>query len=411
VLQNPSDTYNLDTELLIGAASSIRSSLATEGYHDLGTRLAARLLLPHIEVDSDLRITASLVDTLEHHSPKSDAEANNLLSLCRKLIERKNVRVLDGCVSICLARHLYYIRQGIPGGAVHWLLTGMELESLVLCGEGPTRSGDWQRALAFGVCYRRLVAYFMETSRSLLKMLLGEEKGASLFYERAKEMVAATKVEAPSSSSSNNNNNLTAYVPCVKLLENVLIIAGAIVERRENSVVADSIVSCLEERPNDEDDGVVTSLAQSLNWDLLRLATAILDTDDKSEELEEENNSSSNSGERPISSFDVRGMGILLSVFTVETKARELNENQQEKQDEAARDKENEEIQQTRLILGQGLKRAFVAENLMKKAAKNRRSKTASLGGGGGGAGINGSNFSKHSREEQERAVRVMLEY
>ena len=78
-----------DTELLIGASSSIRSSLAVENHHDLGTRLAVRLLLPHVEIDSALRITASLVDTLEHHSPKSDAEANSILSLCRKLIDRK----------------------------------------------------------------------------------------------------------------------------------------------------------------------------------------------------------------------------------------------------------------------------------------------------------------------------------
>ena len=386
-MNNPSNTYNLDTELLIAASSAIRSSLSTEGYHDLGTRLAVRLLLPNIEIDSDIRITATLVDALEHHSPKSDAEAKSLLSLCRKLIERKNVRVLDGCDSICFARYLHYIGERIPGGAVHWLLAGMDLESLVLC-EGPKRSGDWQRALASGVCYRRLVLDFTETSRSLLKTLLGEETGASLLYLRAKEMVAATKEELLT-------NNLVSFVPAVKLLENIIIIAGGIVERKDSSIVANGIVSCLEERPNDEDDGVVSSLSRSLSWDLLRLAIEILDKDSKSAELQEQSDN-----ERSISSFDVRGMGVLLTVFTIETKAQQLKEQTEM----VAPGVEEEELQRTRLILGEGLKRAFVAENYMKRATKSRRSKTS-------GSKIYSANFSKHSREEQEHAVKMMLEY
>uniref|UniRef100_A0A7R9ZU78 Nuclear pore complex protein Nup85 n=1 Tax=Pseudo-nitzschia arenysensis TaxID=697910 RepID=A0A7R9ZU78_9STRA len=377
-----------DTELLIGASSSIRSSLAVENHHDLGTRLAVRLLLPHVEIDSDLRITASLVDTLEHHSPKSDAEANSILSLCRKLIERKNVRVLDGCNSICLSRYRRYMGDRIPGGAVHWLLVGMELESLVYCG-GQKRTGDWQRALASGACYRRLVLDFTAMSRSLVKTLLGEEKGASLFYERGKEMIAATKEELP------NGSNLVSFVPAVKLLENIIVIAGALVERKDNSIIASSIVSCLEERPNDEDDGVVSSLARSLNWDLLRLAIEILDIDAKRIESQENRNSA-----RSISSFDVKGMGVLLSVFTMETKARELKE----KNDTGATGLNEEEVQRSRLILGEGLKRAFLAENSMKKAAKDKKSKSL-------GATIYTANFSKHSREEQEHAVQMMLEY
>lgn len=387
VLENPSDTFDFNTELLIGASSAIRSSLAIEGHHDLGTRLAVRLLLPHIEIDSDLRITATLVDTLEHHSPKLDEEAHILLSLCHKLVERKNVRVLDGCISICLARNLYYTRKNTPGGAVHWLLIGMELESFVLC-DGPTRAGDWQRALAMGVCYRKLVAYFSETSRSLLKTCLGEEKGGSLFYERAQEMVKATKDESPHYS-----NNLASFVPAVKVLENVLAIAGAVVERKDNSIVADGIISCLEERPNDEDDGVVSSLAPSMNWDFLRLAILVLEKD----ALKKRENSANTSSERSISSFDVRGIGVLLSAFTIETKARELRRNPAEEAEG--------ELETARLALGKGLKRAFVAENSMKREAILRRNARVSK------AGIYPSQFSKHSREQQEHAVQRMLDY
>jgi len=378
VLTNPSDVYNLESELLIEASSAIRSSLATEGYHDLGTRLAVRLLLPHIEIDSDLRITANLTDTLEHHSPRSDAEAKGLLSLCRQLIERKNVRVLDGCTSICIARYLYYISEHRPGGAVYWLLTGIELESLVLC-EGSKRSGAWQRALSSGICYRRLVTYFTEISRSLLKTLLGEEKGASLFHARAKEMVAAQE-----------ESNIASFVPAVKVLENVIVIASGIAERKDESIVANSIISCLEDRPNDEDDGAVSSLARSLHWDLLRLATAIIEGDAKRAEMQDKKKS--------VSSFDVKGMGILLSVFTIETKVGELKDQNELKTSP-------EELYRTRLILAEGLKRAFVAENSMKKSAASRRSNKTSA------VGIYGANFARHSREEQERAVMMMLEY
>mmetsp|Transcript_15178 Transcript_15178/g.35174 ORF Transcript_15178/g.35174 Transcript_15178/m.35174 type:complete len:892 (+) Transcript_15178:74-2749(+) len=378
--------YNMATELLLEASSATRTSLATEGYFDLGTRLAVRLLLPHIEIDSDTRITATLVNALDHHSPKSDGEAKSLLALCRNLIERKNIRVLDGCVSICLARYIHYIGKRIPGGAVHWLLTGMHLESLVLC-EGPKRSGDWQRALTSGVCYRKLIAYFTETSRTLLKTLLGEESGASLVYDRAKEMVVETKKE------DSNLDSLASFVSAVRLLENMITIAGAIVERKDNSIIASGIISCLEERPNDDDDGVVSCLARSLSWDLLRLGIAVLDMDATLVETKDRHETTVSD----IASFDVRGMGILLSVFTIETKARALKE-----EDEAENSCLDEnELQRYRLALAEGLKRAFVSENAMKRAARTRRPKMT----------VYAANLSKCSREEQEWIAESMLNY
>ena len=255
----------------------------------------------------------------------------------------------------------------------------MELESLVLC-EGPKRSGAWQRALSSGSCYRILVAYFSETSRTLLKALLGEEKGASLLYSRAEQMVIASQEES----------NIASFVPAVKVLENIIVIASGIAGRKDESIVANSIISCLEDRPNDEDDGVVSSLARSLHWDLLRLAAAIMEGDAKRADKEDK---------KIVSSFDVRGMGVLLSVFTIETKARELKDQNEEVKTY------HEELHQTRLILGEGLKRAFVAENSMKKSAASSRRSKAYV------AGIYGANFTKHSREEQERAVKMMLEY
>jgi Nup85 Nucleoporin len=379
ILTSVSDKYSLSLELLIGASFAIRSSLAIEGHHDLGARLAVRLLLPFMTIDSDVRITANLVNTLEHHSPSSDAEANTLLSLCRKLVERKNVRVLDGCVSICLARYQYYINESRPGGAVHWLLTGMDLESQILC-DGPKRTGAWQRALSSGVCNRRLFAYFTETSELLLKALIGEGTGASLLYARAKEMVAAQE-----------ESNFAAFLPAVKLLENVVAMAGAIAERKDDSIVAASIVSCLEERVNEEDDGAVSSLARPfMHWDILRFATIILDRDANRVATQEIDTQS-------ISSFDVRGMGVLLSTFTVISKSIEVQQDSNCTILAA-------DLQQARLALAEGLKRAFVAENAMIKSSVNRTPRTSVVG-------IHAANFARYSREDQERAVKLMVEY
>lgn len=368
-MPKPSGDYSLQTELLLNASFAIRSSLAVEGHHDLGTRLAVRLLLPHVKPDGDVQIAATLAETLEHHTPQTDAEANTLLSLCRNLVERKHVRVLDGCVSIALSRHRHYLVDQRPGGAVHWLLTGMELESLVLC-DGAENSGPWQRDLSSGVCYRILVTSCMETAQSLLKGLLGDEEGVALVYARAQEMVA-----------SHEESKLASFVPAVKVLEHVVEMAKAIVGRTDETVVASSIVSCLEEKVNNEDDGVVSSLARSsMHWDLLRLAHLMLDR----------------TVERDFSaSFDVRGMQVLLERFTIITASREV---------ERLAPLSEEETNKMRTSLANGLMRAFVAENSKKKNAEFGKANNFSV------AGVCAADLGKYSRDKQEKAVKMMLD-
>jgi hypothetical protein len=364
------------------ATSAIISSLAVEGANDLGVRLAVRLVLPLIKIGSDIQYTAALANTLEHLAPQSDSEAKVLLSLCRKLVERKNVRVLDGCVSICLARYIHYKKYERPGGAMYWLLTGIEMESVVFC-DGPKRSGSWQNALASGVCYRKLVTEFTETAQSMLAFLIGAdgEAGASIVYTRAKEMIKAQE-----------ESTFAPFIPAVKVLGHVATMAAAILDRnsgvvpakKAHEIVANAIVACLEERPNDEDDGVVSSLARPpMRWDLLRLAKTILDFD------------STTGDTQPVSSFDVKGMGVLLSTFTVATKAAEMAGDLMVLSSVDEYD--------MRLALADGLKRAFVAENATKKSALTRRSKLSV-------EGIYGASFARHTREEQEEVVKNMLE-
>lgn len=383
--------YDLSTELLLNASFAVRSSLAAEGQHDIGTRLAVRLLLPHVKPDGDVRITATLVDTIEHHSPQTDAEANTLLSLCRQLVERKNVRVLDACVSIALSRYRHFLRDQRPGGAVHWLSRGMELESLVLC-NGKRRTGSWQNSLSVGVCYRLLVVYCTEVAQSLLRGLLGEEENASLFYASAEEMIA---------SAQDESSDLAPYIPAVKVLEHVVTIATAIAaeqkqffeqendeEKEEESsphaIVATNIVACLEERASEEDGGAVTTLAPiSLHWDLLRLAKLVLDRNALM--AEELGNNDDFEAKQQVAAFDVRGIQVLMERFTVAIACRDLmglDDNNNESDDKNNNDNNTfspspptssslprDEIVQMRVALADGLKRAFVAENATMKTS------------------------------------------
>jgi hypothetical protein len=372
----PTDTesHSRQMELLLNAAFAIRSSEAAEGHHDLGTRLAIRMLLPYAKPDGDSRVTATIGEILEHHTPESDAEARTLLSLCRSLVERKSVRVLDGCVSVALSRYRYYLADQRPGGAVHWLVTGMELESLVLC--GPSMSRSWQRDLSCGVCYRMLATRCLETAQLLLKGILGEREGAALVYSRALEMV-----------KSGEESKLVAFVPTVKVLSYVVGMAGATVERKDESIVASNIVSCLKETPSEEDDGVVSALAPtSMHWDLLRLANRVLDRNT--------NRNSMEGNQTYSAAFDVRGMQVLLERFTVIMATREV---------ERLEPISKEDVYHMRLALGNGLMTAFVAEN----AKKNKVDRIASAGSV---AGICAADLGKYSRDKQEKIVEMMLD-
>lgn len=388
ILPEVSTSYSLKTELLLNAAFSIHSSLATEGHNDVATRLTVQFLLPHIKVKGDVRITATLVDTLEHHYPKSDAEANALLGLCRSLVQRKNIRVLDGCVSICLARYRYYLKDQRPGGAFHWLLVGMEFESLILGTRHETKkmmidSSDnevdskWQRAQEAGVCHRLLVNYCLETTRGLLKEMLGEgEEGFAVLHGRAKEMVA-TAVE---------ETDFSTFIRSARALENMLLIANATAEDKGDSIVANNIVALLEERADEEENGVVSSLARfSMHWDLLKLAKGVLQRD---ADLQ----SGVGNQMACTSSFDVHGMQVLLERFTIISAAKDMEKAPLTP----------EVTKGMRLALGEGLMRAFVVENATKRIRSKASQPTIS--------GICSADLGKYSREKQELVVARMLD-
>lgn len=369
------ESLSLRTELLLNASFAIRSSHAANGHHDQGVKLSIRLLLPYATPGGDLRITATIGEILEHHTPQSDAEARTLLSLCRKLVKQNSVRVLDGCVSVALTRYRHYLADQRPGGAIHWLVTGMELESTVL--SSATASPSWQRNLSCGVCYRVLATSCMETAQSLLKGLLGEGENTALVFTRAQEMVKAEE-----------ESRLVALVPAMKVLSHVVGMAEATAKKKDESIIAANIISCLEEIPNEEDDGVVSSISRtSMHWDLLRLAHRVLESNLKREDFDTRQSS--------CASFDVSGMRVLLERFTVVMSSREM---------ERLHPIPSEDIHNMRLALGNGLMRAFVAENSNKSKNGMGSTKATSV------AGICAADLANHSRDRQEKVVELMLD-
>ena len=376
IIPKLSDDYSIPTELLLSAAFAIRSSLAVEGQRDLGTRLVVRLLLPHIKVDGDVAIAASMVNALEHHYPQTDAEATMLLDLCHKLVERKNLRVLDGCVAICLARYRFFLADERPGGAVHWLLTGMNLEAL--CRSGPTRPGaSALKPVPTGVCHRLLVTICMQTAESLLQGLLGGGEGVSLVYATGKEIVVACEA-----------SDICRTVPAVKVLEHIVAMAEAIAERKDDALVASNIVACLEEHSSEEGDGEVTCLARpTMHWDLLRLAKVILDRNVEREAMEELH--------LHAASFDVRGMQILLEKLTLLLATHDMTGRPGPAPDI---------VHATRVAFAEGLMRAFVAENSMKQSRYMKGSRMST-------AGVYAADLGKVSREKQELVVQSMFDF
>jgi hypothetical protein len=354
IMPQASEKYNLQTELLLDTAFAIHSSLVSEGHADLATRLAVRFLLPQVEPKRDVRIAASLTNILEHYAPKTDPEANALLELLREKVERKNIRLLDGCVSICTSRYLSYRNEHRPGGAAHWLLVGMEFESLILSN--------------MGVCQRLLETYCSETSTSLLKGLLGEGQGTSVLFAKAKEIIT---------SLSEDESGLAQNFQPANCLELIVNMSQAMLEQ-DLSLVASCIVQCLEKQAGK--GGVVSSLAPSpVHWDMLRLAKGILLSSRK---------------DNDVATYNVAGMQVLLEVFTEVAASKDMFDQSLLP----------EEMQEMRLALGEGLMRAFVAENALKKSSFAGKQKLNIQG-------IYAPELGKYAREKQEMVVSKMLEF
>ena len=310
----PDKFDHVQTNLLLEAADAILSSHSNT---DIGMRLTALLLIPHCSSKRDLRITATLAESLERHCPNTDSEAHLLLDLVTPLVtKKKSVRILDGCISMIVGRYRNLMSAAKNSAlamvdskmAMDWLIVGNELEA-ALVGQG--------------VCYRLIVTCCQDMSSTLLQQLLGKEVGD----DHSRILAARGFTDALHDKLDD--------VPAVQLLGSMTAMAVAVVEKQpdRSSVAAPNIAKCLR------------GLAMpSMHWDLLTLAKKIIDVD-----FERYGVSDKGAFE---SSFSVQDMHSLMESFVLLTT---LN------------DEPLEGEQEMKLALANGLMLAFIRDNAQLK--------------------------------------------
>lgn len=299
----PESAKDLQLELLLAASDAILSS------HDkdfsVGMRLNALLLVPHCTKDN-VRIVATLAESLARFSPQTDAAAHVVLDLVKPSVtERKSTRILDGCVSMVVGRY----RQAEPHKAMEWLLVGKALEDDMVGDEG--------------TCVRLISDVCRNTSFGLLHLLLlNDDEKPSVSMQDAQDMVQVL-------------DQKLSELESVRLLVNMTKLAVAIVEQADDcsTAVATCIATCL-----------TGGLAPpSMQWDLLKLAKKFL--------LEEQDRFSSGNAANFASAFTMEGTKALMERYTHLTTANE----------QYTVDTELE------LALAKGLARSIVTENAKRK--------------------------------------------
>lgn len=348
------------------AAHSILSSL-DESHPGVGARQAVRLLLPYATKEDHEEVVAAISEILQHQAPQTDADARTLLSLCRPLVERKSVRILDGCQSVALCRYRWHIEHKQSGGGIEWLLLGIDLESLVYT--EPMQ----------GSCYRTLTVACFKACDFLLQCVVGTTKVDGAAYVGIQAMVAALQSSAYKTES----------IPAVRQVCCVLTIFDSMaLETIDYEETASQIVTLLSDS-KDETTGTNSTLSSpSMHWYLLQVVKKIFDADEK--EL------AASGAQVFCSAFDTEGVAVISDRLTqIDNFLSDGAENGPTKK----------EVGELRASLGRALARAFVAENATKKSYRaNPRSKREAI------VGIYSTDLCKHSLSVQESVVRSMLD-
>jgi len=329
-------------------------------------------------------VTSTLAETLGRHAPRSDAEARDLLTLCEDFIARGSVRVADACDSLCYCRYQHHATAGKAGGAAHWLLTGVEFWAGVrsTLEEAKGLAPSLLEVELAGACGRRFVTVCMETARSLLSELAVPSSGQALahYCRIGKEMLEAIM--------EGDLAHLARREQSTALLQHTCDIADAIKDDNR-SLLAASIVDCLEEKVDKEVSGSVDIIAPpSLRANLLKVAlTYVLEKEDS--KVFSTNNPNESSGKSfvvPASSFDVRGVQALMARFAELTYNASFSPmaiqtatlgGKKTASSSAANMPFDEE--KMRLALCNGLERAFLSENAKRKEASKPQSLPAGV--------------------------------
>ena len=280
-----STSVNIQTELLVAAAEAILSSFAVQEQSNVGVRAAVRLLLPHAppkridgEVVYEPRISATIAVAISHRFPDSDAEARDLFHLCENAIRLGSVRIADACESLAFSRASFHRTNDNLHWQVHFLLRGMEIQSIQL----PTQ---YQKKSGFS-CRRHFDALCEKSANDLISMLAAttfaanggsklEEDGFVSVLQAARDVLEAVVQDEDMASllKGHLEANLLKYAVDIALADAL----------GDTSKMASDITRCLEERclTGEEYGGVVSTLAKpNMYSKLLHISAAILEREE-----------------------------------------------------------------------------------------------------------------------------------
>mmetsp|Transcript_4616 Transcript_4616/g.7689 ORF Transcript_4616/g.7689 Transcript_4616/m.7689 type:complete len:784 (+) Transcript_4616:80-2431(+) len=374
----PESARELQTQLLCSAADALLSSHAATN-PDVGMRLAALLLVPHCSASTGhgLRITATLANAMEHHAPQQDAAAHALLELVRPLVEtKKSRRILDGCVSVVVARYRHYYQPCAAGDykkAMEWLVTGKAFEESLLSSLQDTNSAS--SSSGGGTCRGLMEQSSLEMSFGLLKLLVGADYATDSNTMAAQEMVIALRGQE--------------QVDAVRLLTLVTAMAVATLGQQQDRtmVVAHSIAQCLASGTTSKNNskGHHPLAPPSMHWDLLMLAKTILHEDEQRYE--------SGPAANFESSFTAHDMHILME--------RQLHLD-------LVAVRSCEKDNGLNVVLAKGLMRAFLTENAQRKGASQHTTATSSSTSNNT---LCSARIESYSPADQEMLVQSMLDF
>lgn len=128
----PNDTLGLKVSYITEAASDVVASFQNSFHSDLAAQAAVRLLLPYLSLHEQIR--ALISNILEHYTPTTGEYARTIVSLVREPLEHgyKSLELLESCTSVLMYVYKKYKTKGEAGPATVALLSGIELEDLVL---------------------------------------------------------------------------------------------------------------------------------------------------------------------------------------------------------------------------------------------------------------------------------------
>jgi len=183
---------------------------------------------------------------------------------------------------------------------------------------------------------------------------------------------------------------LETYVVQLPEVQTLELVAGMFdgLTDQDYTLVARNITLSLQEEARAFDNGVVSALApRSMHWNLLQLGQRVLERDER-EEVQ------SQLGDF-TPSFNVKGIQVLLEHLIKIELGREL---------EGLKPLPSDVLQRMKLSLGVGLKRAFVAENALRKPDRSDDIDAIMI------SKIKSVDLNKYSLATQEKVVLRMLD-